>query len=176
MRDKSLLRTCLDSLYLAGGALGALALVGLLLVIMLQMAARWFSIPFPGATDYAGYLMAGSSFLAFAYTLNRGGHIRVGLLLNALGSHRRWGEIWCYTIGTALSCYLAWFAIRAVYFSWKLNDISQGQDETPIWIPQLAMAFGATLLAVAFIDNFISLLVRGHDNVDAETVDQSRTE
>ncbi len=171
-----IIRTSLDRLYFAGGVLGAAALVALLVVIVLQMASRWFGVPFPGATDYAGYLMATSSFLAFAYTLNSGGHIRVGLLLNVLGRHRRWAEIWCYTIGTALTCYLAWFAIRAVYFSWKLNDISQGQDETPIWIPQLGMAIGAVLLAIAFIDNFVTVLVSGKDNVVAETVDQPRTE
>ena len=174
--DLGMVRFALDRLYLAGGILGAVSLLALLVVIVLQMASRWFSVPFPGATDYAGYLMAASSFLALANTLNRGGHIRVGLLLNVLGRHRRWGEFWCYAIGTALTCYLAWFAVRAVYFSWKLGDISQGQDELPIWIPQIPMALGAILLAIAFIDNFVTVIVSGKDNVEAETVDQPRTE
>ncbi|MEZ5844576.1 MAG: TRAP transporter small permease [Hyphomicrobiaceae bacterium] len=176
MPDLTLIRTGLDRLYLAGGIVGALALLALLVVIVLQMASRWFSVPFPGATDYAGYLMATSSFMAFAYTLNRGGHIRVGLLLSALGRHRRWGELWCYAIGSALTCYLAWFAIRAVYFSWKLHDISQGQDETPLWIPQIPMAVGAVLLAIAFLDNLVCVLAVGKDNIEAEAVDQPRTE
>lgn len=174
--DLKTIRLGLDRLYLAGGVLGATALLALLVVIVLQMASRWFSIPFPGATDYAGYLMAASSFLAFAHTLNRGGHIRVGIFLTALGRYRRYGEIWCYGLGALLACYMAWFAVRAVYFSYKLNDISQGQDETPIWIPQIAMAVGAILLAIAFVDNLVTVIATGKDNVESESVDQPRTE
>ena len=40
------------------------------------------------------------------------------------------------------------------------NDISQGNDATPLWIPQLAMAAGATVLLVAMIDDFVLLIRR----------------
>ena len=103
--------------------------------------------------------MAGASFFAFAYALNRGAHIRVSLLLNALGRYRYYGEVWCFAIGGAVTSYLAWYAIKATYWSHKLNDISQGQDATPLWIPQLSMSVGAVLLAICFWDNFFRLLV-----------------
>ena len=48
------------------------------------MLARWTGEVFPGAPDYAGYCMAAASFLAFANALNRGAHIRVSILLNAV--------------------------------------------------------------------------------------------
>jgi len=95
------IRKSLDGLYLAGGALAALFMVAILVVIVWQMNARWWGFVAPGATDYAGYCMAGASFLALAYALNHGAHIRVSLFLTKMGRWRRVGELWCYTVATA---------------------------------------------------------------------------
>lgn len=163
-------RRLLNGLYLLGGIVGAIAMIAMLGVIVAQMACRWSGIAFPGSTDYAGYLMAASSFFALAYTLNTGSHIRVNLLLTALGRHRRWGELWCFGIAALLSTYFARYAVKANILSEKLNDISQGQDATPIWIPQVAMSIGAILLAIAIWDNLMRLIVQGETNFVEETV------
>lgn len=170
------LRTALDRLYRAGGVAAAVCLVLMLAAILMQMASRWTGIPFPGSAEYAGYLMAAASFLALADALNRGAHIRVGLLLARLGRWRRAGEIWCFAVGAALSAYLAWYAAKAVYWSHRLGDVSQGQDATPLWVPQLAMAAGAALFAVAFLDHLVRLVVFGAHGMDAETVEQAHAE
>ena len=166
--QSGVLRRGLDRLYDFSAVLSACCLMGILAVIVMQMVARWSSITFPGSTEYAGYLMASASFLAFAHALNRGVHIRVGLALNALGRHRYWGELWCLIIGSAASAYLAWYAVKLVYWSRKLHDVSQGQDATALWIVQLPTAFGAVLLAVAFLDNLLALVLTGHDNIKPE--------
>ena len=170
------LRRTLDRIYSLCAGLAALCLVSMLGVIVLQMIARWSSFTFPGAADYAGYLMAAASFLAFPSALNSGAQIRVGLFLNALGRHRLWGEFWCLMIGSAASAYLAWYACRLVYWSWKLKDVSQGQDATPLWIVQVPVAFGSILLAIAFIDNLVTLLKTGRDNIRDDVVAQSHAE
>jgi TRAP-type C4-dicarboxylate transport system permease small subunit len=170
-------RRALDALYDGAAVLAAVCLVLLLVVIVLQMAARWSGIPFPGSSDYAGYLMAAASFLAFAQALNRGAHIRVSLLFNALDARKRyWAELWSLTIATAASVYLAWYAVKMVYWSRKLHDISQGQDATPLWIAQLPMVIGAVILAVCFVDNLLTLLVKGRDNIRSENLEQSHAE
>ena len=151
--------TFLDSLYTGGGVLAALFLIAILVLIVVQMVARWTGQVFSGAPDYAGYCMAASSFLAFAHALNRGAHIRVSILLNALGNRRYWLEVWCFSIGALAASYLAWYAVKATSWSHKFNDISQGQDATPIWIPQLGMSIGAVLLAICFWDNLIRLII-----------------
>jgi TRAP-type C4-dicarboxylate transport system permease small subunit len=120
--------------------------------------------------------MASASFLAFAHGLNRGVHIRVNLFLTWLGPRRFWGEVWCMAVGTAATAYLAWYAVKLVYWSRKLGDLSQGQDATPLWIVQTPMAFGAVLLAVCFLDNLISLIKRGRDNIGSDLVEQSHAE
>ena len=159
--SKNPLRIWLDRLYDLGGGLAAVCLIALLIIICLQMMARWSGMVFLGSTAYAGYCMAAASFFALAHTLNHGGHIRVSLLLSQLGRYRRLAEIWCFGIGSVLAVFLAIYAIKAVQISIKLNDISQGQDATPIWIPQLPMAIGAALFAVAMIDRLIRILTGG---------------
>ena len=94
------LRSALDRVYLASGVVAALFLIAILSLIVLQMLARWTGEVFQGAPDYAGYCMAAASFFAFAHALNRGAHIRVSILLNALSrSGRRILETWCFAIG-----------------------------------------------------------------------------
>ena len=173
---KPAVRRVLDAVYDAGGIVAAICLVAILLVIVAQMVTRWINISVPGLSEYAGYLMASSSFLAFAHALNRGAHIRVNLFITALGQHRFWGELWCMTIGFAASTYLAWYAIRLVYWSRKLHDVSQGQDATPMWIVQTPMAVGAVLLAICFADNLVTLIVTRRDNIGTDFVEQSHGE
>ena len=170
------LRRVLDGLYLAGGVIAAGFTVLILLIIVAQMLARWTGQVFPGATDYAGYCMAGASFFAFAYALNHGAHIRVSLVLSALGRYRRWGETFCFLIGTAIATWFAWYAVKGTYVSWRWHEVSQGLDRTPVWIPQISMALGAVLLAIAFWDQFIRLLVTGQHGIKADLADQSHAE
>ena len=163
------LRRTLDALYLAGGVAGGVFMIGILLVIVAQMIARWSGLIFPGGPSYAGYAMAGSSFMALAYALNRGAQVRVSLLLAGIGRHRRFAEIWCYGIGAVLAIFFARYAIKANIWSYTLNDVSQGQDATPLWIPQIVMSIGTVLLALTMADHFVRVLLTehpGHDEPD----------
>ena len=62
------------------------------------------------------------------------------------------------------------YSVRLSYLSWKYHDISTGNDATPLWIPQLAMATGTIVLLIAFIDELI-LEIRGQRAV--ETSDEA---
>ncbi|MBJ3778309.1 TRAP transporter small permease [Acuticoccus mangrovi] len=171
------IRGVLDALYFACGILAALCLVAILVLIVLQMVARWTGEVFSGAPDYAGYAMAAASFLAFAHALNRGAHIRVAILLvNVPPKARRWVEVWCFAIGTALAWYFVYYGVRFVYWSWKFNDVSQGTDATPLWIPQSAMLFGAFVFALALTDHLLALFTDGHHRIVDNVVEQSHGE
>lgn len=166
------LRRGLDLLYLSAGVLSAVFLFAILAVIVAQMSARALGISFRGSTDYAGYMMAAASFMAFAYTLNRGGHVRVSLLLNRLSGRPRYLlELACHLIATILTGLVAWYAVHMVYWSYVLGDISQGQDATPLWIVQTPVAVGSIILAICFLDNLVTLLLRRHDNIVPELVE-----
>ncbi|MEP3233461.1 MAG: TRAP transporter small permease [Hyphomicrobiales bacterium] len=158
-------RRILDGAYLAGGIASALCLITIVCMIVLQIASRNFGFPFRGGPDYAGYAMAAASFFGFAYAFNHGSHIRVSLLLTALGKYKFWGEVWSYGAGTVITTLFAWFACKFTIQSHKFNDISSGLDATPLWIPQISMAVGSVLLAICFWDNLITLVMTGKPNV-----------
>jgi TRAP-type C4-dicarboxylate transport system permease small subunit len=154
-------RRLLDALYDGAAALAALCMVGLLAMVLLSIASRQLHFHVPGTDAYAGYLMAAAGFLALAHTLKRGEHIRVTLVLSALkGAARRALEIWALGAATALALLSAWYACRLSWVSYALHDISTSNDATPLWIPQLSMAVGSVVLAVAFVDEFV-LELRG---------------
>ena len=171
------LRRTLDFLYLAAGVLAALCLIAILLLIVAQMVARWTGEIFPGAANYAGYSMAAASFFAFANALNRGSHIRVSLVLNALPKvARRWLEVWCFGIASAVMGYFTYYAYWFTFWSWKFNEVSQAQDATPLWIPQSVMVIGGGILAISLTDHLVHVIFRGDHRIKRDLVDQSFAE
>ena len=165
-QKKNLLRSFLDKLYLGAAYIAAVGLFMILVIIVYNMVARWTGGTAMGATAYAGYAMATSAFFAMAYTLNQDGHIRVKMLLSQLGKHRKWGEKWCYAIGSLLSIYYFYYAARGAYFSYILNDISQQDDAWPMWIPQMTMVIGTLILAIAFVDRFYQVVFFNYDELE----------
>lgn len=171
------LRRGLDGLYFLAGLCAAMCLIAILLLIVVQMVARWTGEVFAGAPEYAGYAMAAASFLAFASALNRGAHIRVSIVLNAVGpTARRIINIWCFAVGSLVAWYFVRHAYNFVYFSWKFNDISQGQDKTLLWMPQSVMLLGSVILAIALTDNLLHLIFTGDHRIRRELVDESAGE
>ena len=150
------MRRALDSLYDAAGYLAALFLAGTLAMVLLGIAGRLLNFHVPGTDSYAGYCMAASGFLALAHTLKRGEHIRVSLVLEHVGADaRRVLERVALVTATLLAALFAWYSIRLAFQSWQFNDVSTGNDATPLWIPQLAMAAGMSILAIAFVDELV---------------------
>jgi TRAP-type C4-dicarboxylate transport system permease small subunit len=150
------MRRLLDTLYEGAAWLAALFMVGLLVMVLLSIVSRQLHFHVPGTDAYAGYLMAAAGFLALAHTLKRGEHIRVTLLLSSLhGPLRRAVELWALAAASALALLSAWYSVRLVWQSHAFNDISTSNDATPLWIPQLSMALGTTILALAFVDEFV---------------------
>ena len=150
------MRKLLDGLYNSAAALAALFMVGLLAMVLLSIVSRQLHFHVPGTDAYAGYLMAASGFLALAHTLKRGEHIRVTLLIDALkGQAKKAMEIWALAVATLLALLFAAYSCKLAWQSRAFNDISTGSDATPLWIPQLAMAFGAVILLIAFIDELV---------------------
>jgi TRAP-type C4-dicarboxylate transport system permease small subunit len=146
----------LDRLYDATAALGALAMVLLLVAVILSIISREVGFNIPGIDAYAGYMMAAAGFLAMAHTLKKGEHIRVTLLLASLhGGARRGLEIWALFGASLLAVLSAVYSCKLAWQSYTFHDVSTSNDATPLWLPELAMALGAVVLAIAFIDELV---------------------
>lgn len=159
--DPGALRRSLDALYDAAAALAAVFMVLLLVMVLLSVLSRQLSFNVPGIDAYAGYMMAATGFLALAHTLKKGEHIRVTLLIGSLkGGWKRGFELWALFAASALAVLFAIYSCKLAWQSYAFHDISTSNDATPLWLPELTMAFGTVVLAIAFVDEFV-LELRG---------------
>jgi TRAP-type C4-dicarboxylate transport system permease small subunit len=150
------MRKLLDAVYDAAAYVAAFFLVGTLAMVVLGIVGRLVNWYVAGTDAYAGYCMAASGFLALAHTLKRGEHIRVTLVLEHLGARPRHAfELWSLGIASLLAAAFAWYSVRLTFQSWQFNDISTGNDATPLWLPQLAMAAGTVVLLIALVDELV---------------------
>jgi TRAP-type C4-dicarboxylate transport system permease small subunit len=120
--------------------------------------------------------MAACGFLALAHTLKKGEHIRVELILQKAGPRlRRTLQLVSYGGASLLAGLFAFYSVRLAWQSYAINDISTGNDATPLWIPQLTMAVGATILLVAFVDEFV-IELRGRRHAPAAPAEATHHE
>ncbi len=139
--------------------LAGIAMVAAFVAVSLGVLARWSGWDIGGLDAYAGFSIAAALFLALPQTLRRQEHIRVTVLLERLPPRARSAlEWWSLAAGFALACYLAFYAVRLVWVSRQMHDVSQSADATPLWIPQLAMALGCLGFALSFADAMWSRL------------------
>jgi TRAP-type C4-dicarboxylate transport system permease small subunit len=170
------LRKFLDLVYDAAGYMAAFFMVGILLMVLASVVGRLAGFNLRGSDAYAGYCMAAAGFLALAHTLKRGEHIRVTLLLDRFGGRlRRPLEVWSHLAGAFFCAALAVFSVRLVMLSREFNDVSQGNDATPLWIPQIGMAVGSIVLLVAMVDDLVAV-IRGRSPSQAAASEIKRVE
>lgn len=161
------MRRILDFLYDGAAWLAALAMIGVLVMVLLSIISRQVGFHVPGTDAYAGYSMAAAGFLALAHTLKRNEHIRVTLILGRLkGRARHRLEMFAHSAGVLLAGLFAFYSVRLAWQSHTMHDISTGNDATPLWIPQIAMALGTVVLLVALVDEWV-LELRGRRNLQA---------
>ena len=154
------MRRLLDTSYNSAAAVAALFMVGLLAMVLLSIISRQMHFHVPGTDAYAGYLMAASGFLALAHTFKKGEHIRVTLLINALkGRPRRGLELWALGLAALLALLFAFYSVKLAWQSHQFNDISTSSDATPLWLPQIAMALGTVIFALALLDDLVLALL-----------------
>ena len=156
------MRRFLDRLYLASGAIGAVFVLLICVLMIAQSIGREFGIRTGAINDVVSWFCAAASFFAMAHAFKHGDFVRVNLLLEKLPpGPRRVLEIACLAIGTVSIAYLAFWANKFTYESFTFNEVAQGLLPIPIWIPQASFALGSLLLLVAMVDELVIVLRGG---------------
>ncbi len=181
MENAGSLRKSLERLYLTSGWCAAtfLALICLLVLVQVSLNAidrisgllvgSAIGLTIPSYSDFTGFFLAAASFLALAYTLRQGEHIRVTLFLSRCNERvRHWLEIWCLSLTSAVTLYFAWYSLLLVRESYIYHDLSPGMIAVPIWIPQTAMFLGLLILSIALLDSLFTTLVSGLQQLSRE--------
>jgi TRAP-type C4-dicarboxylate transport system permease small subunit len=157
-----MIRSFLDGLYLGAGYLAGVFLIVIFALMMGLSVGREMGINIPAGDDFASWSMAAMAFLGLAHTFKSGEMIRVGLLIDRFhGRKRRAFEIFSLVLGIGFTGFFAWHAVMLTYDSYRFNDMAQGVLAIPLWIPQLGYAAGLVILLIAFVDEFVHVLLGG---------------
>lgn len=167
------MRKILDRFYLGCFYLAILCLCLICLVVAGQVfcnlvnkgagiiAGKSLGWQIPSYSDFTGYFLVGTTFLAAAYTFRQGSHIRVKLFLDRTGGRLRKAlEILSCAVVVGVMGMATWYSLQLCLESLEFGDLSPGLIPIPIWIPQAVMVAGCFVLWVAVVDTFIQL-VRG---------------
>ena len=155
----------LKTLYRLSGYFAAFFLILVAVFILTGIASRIFGFYIRGLAEYSGYCMAAASFFALAYTFVEGGHIRITLFLEKVSStKKKFLEIWCLTISSLFSGYMAFYFSKMLFISYKFQERSEGADEILIWIPQMSVSLGSLIFFIAVLDQLIlKILDKSYD-------------
>ena len=177
------MRRLLDGLYLGAGVAGALAIFLIFLLVGVQVSARLldalmrllglraFGFIVPSIAEICGFLLAVGSFLALPYTLIRGGHIRIGMVVDRLPTAlRRYTEAVVGLVAAAIASYAALALGRLTVKSLSFNDVSYGIIPIPLALPQGLMTLGLIILAIAILDASWRAFSRGERLPGAQEV------
>ena len=155
----SKLNNNLKNIYKFSGHVAAFFLILVAVFILIGIASRIFGFYIRGLAEYSGYCMAASSFFALSYTFVEGGHIRITLFFERLsGFKKKIVEIWCLSMASFFSSYLAFYFIKMLIISYKFQERSEGADEILIWIPQSSVAFGSFIFFICVFHQLIKKL------------------
>jgi len=152
------LHTLAERLSFVAVIIAVIAFITIPLLVAGQVVGRTFGFSIVGAPDYAAYSFATVSFLGLPYAMKEFAHIRVSFLIDGPKHIRRFAEILSHVLGSALTAFAFYIAWQGVGFSLEFNDISQGHDATPLWIPQSVMVIGFGLLFLLVFSRLLVLL------------------
>jgi len=153
------LRRFLDRLYYASGALAALCIAAIFVLMLAQSFGREAGILIRGAEDIVAWLCAASAFFALGHTFRHGELVRVGLWLDMLGARGRWlAELFSLASTALFVAYMLWAIARFIYDSWQFKEVAQGLIPIPIWIPQSSFLLGVLIFFIGVLDELLLVL------------------
>jgi len=146
------------------GAWGAIAAIFLgfwiIIIDILMRILVGSSLSF--GLEYSGYLVAISFFWGAGWALNSpsgDGHIRVNLLMERLSLRRaRQLDLFASVIGLMMAALLGWAMIDWALGSMALGARSFYPSATQLFWPQILLALGPCLLALAFFAKIIRMM------------------
>ncbi len=146
----------LEHLAKACGAVAACFLCLIAVLVTAQIVARMMGEMIPSSDEFAAWAMASSIFLALPYTMLRGEHIRVSLILQFLPKrlHKPY-ELVATLIALVISAWMSYYVVEFVYESYLFNDVSQGIVTVPMWIPQFGMPIGLCIFTLMLLRRLI---------------------
>ena len=135
-------------MYLAGFGIFVMALL-----ITTEIVGRHlFGFSILVVDEWSGYLLVMVTFLGLAYTMKTNGFLQIEFLLNRLRpKQRRIFHIFLISVAFFYSILIDHKLITYTWSSYATGLVSVSISQTPLFIPQLFMPLGMTLLALELL-------------------------
>jgi len=147
----------LDRFVLWTGYLAGALFFGLAFFVTYDVLARTWGaavgLPTTRVTDeISGYILVLAATWGLAYTLRTGAHVRIDVLLPHMPPRlRALADVVASLVMAAFASLFAWRVWILVEDSWETGIRSSTYLLMPLWVPQVILGVGFSLLAVAAV-------------------------
>lgn len=133
----------------------------LMLVVAIQIVARYLAQAIPGVYESAELMMVAIVFLGLAYTQSLKGHIYMELLVTRL-SRRRKALVEGFTLLLSLGIFviITYKSGQKSYEAWRIGDVTMGLIAFPVWPSKVLVPIGSGLLCLRFLAQLLGYLWR----------------
>jgi TRAP-type C4-dicarboxylate transport system permease small subunit len=131
--------------------LAGLALILTIIVVTAEIIMRnYFGQSLQLSEEYGAYLLVAMMFLGFADSYRAGALMRIEVVYDAFSPRARAVVDLIYDVLAFFAVgILAWFGLRMVISSINRGSQAPTLIETPLWIPQLSIPIGLSVLLAA---------------------------
>lgn len=169
------MRKLLDGFYLACVFLSGTSLVLMVVLVLLQILARFFNTYIPSSDDISGYMVAWTTFLGTAYVMRKNDHIRVDVLFSITSPAMSlvFNTI-ANVLGVLVISVLLYYVYLLVKEAYDYGDVTAGFIPFPLWIIQLPYLLGVFALWVAVLDRLVTTFRKPDEGIGhkSQSIDQ----
>ncbi|MBL8444214.1 MAG: TRAP transporter large permease subunit [Zoogloeaceae bacterium] len=136
------------------GALGALMVAVLLLIVAYEVISRYFfNEPTYWVTEISTYLVVGIVFLSLGLAYRRKEHIRIEFAVDMLPEKLRQPVMrFAEWLGVFFVASSVWQMVRFVVSEYTIDSRSWGLLSIQLWIPQSLVLIGMAVLLIAMLN------------------------
>lgn len=134
------------------GYVSGLGILLMGLMLCYEVVCRYFfKSPTIWAQETSIYLFIWTMLAGSAYTLQKGKHVRIDLLIEHLSLRTQHIiEMFTSFVGMVFCAIVSWQAYEMIAASVGYNKVSATLLRVPMWIPQMALLLGFVLLTFQF--------------------------
>jgi len=134
------------------GSLFGIAVGAIAVLMTLDIVLRALNIgALPWLVELTEYVLYAGTFLAAPWALRHGAHVRIDVLVVALGRRARATiGVAMDVLGCAVSVTFIWFGVIAVWEAWRDHSMQYSSWATPEWILLAPVPLAAAMLTVEF--------------------------
>ena len=139
-------------------AFGAASIVVILMAMVVAdiFGRKVLNKPVPMSYEVGAFMLVFIVFMGLAYSQRQKAHIRVEILtLRMSPKIRAVMDMFAYTLGIGIYGLIFYETFKWSYHSFEIGEYVAGLVNIPKWPSQFAVAFGAILISLQFISDWV---------------------